>query len=207
MGESLTFRRRRRFDRDKLAQVGIGTMIVFIATILVAATAAALLLDTSGKLQEKASRTGSESTKEVASNLIVKAIYGSRDDPTGPLQRLNISMSLAPGANEVDLSTMIIKMIDGQKEVDLSYAETPTGNNFTAGAVRDPKSTFTPSVPVMSAGALVNLQVDLTLAGGGMELAERSDLQIFMIPEAGTQIRLEVIAPSSFGADRIVVLR
>lgn len=203
----MTTSTKQRIHSDTLAQVGIGTMIVFIATILVAATAAALLLDTSGKLQEKASRTGSESTKEVSSNLIVKAVYGNRPATTGALENLNISMSLAPGATDVDLTTMIIKIIDGTKNVDLSYASAGGTDKFSAAEVRDPKGTFTNDVPVMSAGALVNIQVNLTNIGGGMTLQERDTLQLFIIPETGTQVKLELLSPTSFGPDRVIVIR
>ena len=43
--------------KENEASVGIGTMIVFIALILVAAIAASVLIDTSNSLQSQAKKT------------------------------------------------------------------------------------------------------------------------------------------------------
>ncbi len=61
---------------NKKADTGIGTLIVFIAMILVAAIAAGVLIQTATSLQNKALLTGMRSKNEVSTALSPIIVYG-----------------------------------------------------------------------------------------------------------------------------------
>ncbi|MDK2938297.1 MAG: archaeal flagellin FlaB [Methanolobus sp.] len=112
---------------DTNAQVGIGTLIIFIAMVLVAAVAAAVLIQTSGTLQQKAQSTGKQATQEVSSNLMVKTIEGLRAKSSPTSMAANISMlelkvGLNVGSSPVDVNQVVISITDGTTTNNLIYA-------------------------------------------------------------------------------------
>jgi flagellin FlaB len=112
---------------DTSAQVGIGTLIIFIAMVLVAAVAAAVLIQTSGTLQQKAQSTGKQATQEVSSNLMVKTIEGLRAKSSSTNMAANISMlelkvGLNVGSSPVDVNQVVISITDGTTTNNLIYA-------------------------------------------------------------------------------------
>jgi flagellin FlaB len=82
-------------NRDDLGAIGIGAMIVFIALILVAAVASAVIIQTAEKLQQNAQEAG-EGTKDAISSkvMIINAVRGGGNDVT-------LTVELAPGSDDV----------------------------------------------------------------------------------------------------------
>lgn len=120
--------------KDTCAQVGIGTLIIFIAMVLVAAVAAAVLIQTSGTLQQKAQSTGKEATQEVSSNLIIKNIEGVRAknsnmDMSPTIDLLKLKVALNVGSSPVDVNQVIISITDGTATNNLAYS----GNDKSYG--------------------------------------------------------------------------
>src|ERR1044072_778334 len=95
---------RKHLKQDEAAEIGIGTMIVFIAAILVAAIAAGVLINTAMKLQSKSQQTGNEATQNVASALSVMRVDGLRSETTGTVDQIDVTVQLAAGAEHADPS-------------------------------------------------------------------------------------------------------
>ena len=99
---------------DKNAQVGIGTLIVFIAMILVAAVAAGVLLKTSGSLQQKATVTGEQAQREVSTNIKVTDVVGFvNDTDTHQIDAIIIRAQLSAGSGDIRYEDIVLSYQSG----------------------------------------------------------------------------------------------
>jgi len=200
----------KKFSKQReRAQVGIGTLIIFIAMILVAAIAAAVLINTAGSLQQKAQATGKEAISEVSSNLQVESIVGYRDDAKNDtsLETLYLKLTLAPGSEPVDLSQVVITVSDGETTEDLTWNSSTAGaDSFTAEKIRDADGSFNVAgnSPVLTSGDLVEVEINATAVG--LDLETRTKVTVKLSPEAGAPVIVEFTTPSSFGVDKYIDL-
>jgi flagellin-like protein len=118
-------------DEEERGQVGIGTLIVFIAMVLVAAIAAGVLINTAGFLQTQAEATGEESTAQVSDRLQVVSQSGNvttesvDGTDTRVVDELNITVAQSPGADNIDLSETTVELIGtgGQETFQLTGSQ------------------------------------------------------------------------------------
>lgn len=195
--------------RGDAAEVGIGTMIVFIATVLVAAAAAAVLLDVSGKLQEKSSRTGQEATEQVASNFEVESIYGQRDAPgDAGLDDLYLYVALAPGAETLDMSQLRVQLQNATQFKTFDHVNgAADADSFNVTSIRDTDSGFTSAKPIMTAGDLVRIHIDLDTAFGAVEGYEpRQNVRVILLPEVGSKVETSFVTPNTYGTNTYIRL-
>ncbi len=87
----------RNNNSDEMGSIGIGAMIVFIALILVAAVASAVIIQTGEKLQQNAQQSGSDTQQEISGKISVNSIFVF-DDADSYL----VYFETAPGSEVID---------------------------------------------------------------------------------------------------------
>jgi len=98
-------------------QVGIGTLIVFIAMVLVAAIAAGVLINTAGLLQTQAEATGEETQEQVSDRIQIQSATGNVE--SDEVDEVTITVTKSPGANDIDLKEVTYEIVtDGGVETD-----------------------------------------------------------------------------------------
>ncbi len=213
--------RDKRKESNDGGEIGIGTMIVFIAAVIVAAIAAAVLVNTAGNLERQASETGQETTEEVAASMFVDDTVGAVSDdgtsePEDHIHALNWTVSLAPGANPVDLEEMVIRYQTNATLNDLTFSEDADVTTWTGDAPNCDDSGLSQGFcvinikqaddgddySVLAPGDRIHIYIDLT----GDELYPRSDVDIRFMPEVGQPVQDGVSTPSSYGDGDFLIL-
>jgi len=170
--------------KNEDADVGIGTLIIFIAMVLVAAVAAAVLIQTSGVLQQKATTVGKEATSEISSNLKIISIIA---DVVGEeATNLTFSVEISAGGNPIDINKTVVKYIDDTNAVFINISELYTEERTLDGDSN-----------ILSPGDLGKFTLDLS----GKELAARKSATIQIVPEKGSMVIKDIVAPSTYGGN------
>ena len=121
-------------DEDR-GQVGIGTLIVFIAMVLVAAIAAGVLVNTAGVLQATAQDAGEQSVQKVTNRVEVinqHGVVGQNDS----IKDIKMTVRLAAGSGSVDMNDTTIKYISDSNVVTLQNG-TVDGSHFGVDPLKD----------------------------------------------------------------------
>jgi len=119
---------------DDEADVGIGTLIVFIAMVLVAAVAASVIMQTAENLQQRAYAVGKQTIRDVSTGLRVISVTGYTDVNKTKLEYLAIAITPRAGSYDVDLNkTLLYIQLDNYSVLSLNLAS--KANRVTEGGI------------------------------------------------------------------------
>ena len=105
-------------ENEVSGSIGIGAMIVFIALILVAAVASAVIIQTGEKLQQNAQQTGDDTREEIGGKISIITIWvGDQSDCDGDVAAqdddkcITLVYELAAGSEPVDETNVLWTII------------------------------------------------------------------------------------------------
>ena len=107
--------------KSKKGEMAMGTLIIFIAMILIAAVAAAVLITTTSSLQTKALETGKATRTEVGTNMQILQIYGTDASTNNNLENLTILVKLAAGSENVRFTDLLVSFGLKDSSTDYNY--------------------------------------------------------------------------------------
>ncbi|WP_456472162.1 flagellin [Methanocaldococcus sp.] len=214
------------FLKGKRGAMGIGTLIIFIAMVLVAAVAAAVLINTSGFLQQKAMATGKESTEQVASGLMCIGVTGHYDGSSG-LDKIIIFITPNAGSAPIDLNqTKVVLTYDG-KTASLKYngvafvgnvtnlfdtTTSPTSDlwtnatstTYSVGIVQDADGSLNNGV--IDKGDIAALFINISSVFGS-SIPTRTTVTGSVVPEFGAPAVIQFTTPASYFSNQVVRLQ
>jgi len=198
-------------ERKNIAAIGIGTLIVFIAIVLVAGIAASVLVQTSTVLEMQALKTGSNTVLETSTGLKVEAVSGY--NTSGEIDKILVEITLLAGSSPIDLSQTVFEISDGNSKQVLRYENSfvnmtdVNGDLFTNGffgdnnsfgviVLQDADGSLDVNTPVINFGDHVALGINTTALFNGIE--PRTNINGMVICEQGTPGIIWFITPSSY---------
>ena len=190
-------------DNDR-GQVGIGTLIVFIAMVLVAAIAAGVLINTAGLLQSQAEATGEETSEQVSDRLQVATVTGAAEEITadfedGPnsqdrINETNLTVLRSPGSGDINLENVIIEVFANGESDTLTFDD-----GFSVEKVNDNGETGDNTLADSADRAILSFGLNKT--SHEATLATGDSLQLQVTTSAGATTFVEKRAPSSIDAE------
>jgi flagellin FlaB len=179
-------------NEQERGQVGIGTLIVFIALVLVAAIAAGVLINTAGFLQSQAEATGEESTSQVSDTVQVLSATGDVDSGSTPaVTAVDLRVSLAPGADAVDLSNAEMQLVGPGGTETVTAPTVSTGDNTLTDS--SDRSTIT----------IQQATLEAVSSGGGTNngLDEGDEVDVTLTAASGGQTSTALVVPTPIDGD------
>jgi flagellin FlaB len=208
-----------KIKADDEAAVGIGTLIVFIAMVLVAAVAASVVMQTSETLQQRAYAVGKQTIRDVSSGIRIIGVTGYTNAEKNVMEYLAVAVTPRAGSYDIDLNkTLLYIMYDNFTILGLNHADNDavsgsvsqsgvfhtlnmtniTSTKYGVIAIHDSDDSIVNSYGLQKsdqAVLIVNLTDSLPENGG---LLPGEELQGKLVPEVGAAGVFTVSAPNAF---------
>jgi flagellin FlaB len=179
-------------------ETGIGTLIIFIAIVLVAAIAASVLLGTAGSLQQKALTTGKQTQQEVSSGIQCISVT-AQNGTDGMVENFEVLVKLSAGSDPVSLNDTIVTFDTKNSSQTLTYepnqSAVETGSDFIVQYVKTGPDYLSNYLTV---GDIVKIQYNSTYPIG-----QSQSVKMKLVPKRGVIVPVEFVTPDVMSTLRV----
>jgi len=207
------------FNDNDRGQVGIGTLIVFIAMVLVAAIAAGVLINTAGLLQSQAEATGEETSQQISDRVQVTTVTGTVGNDSSAdnelnesrIDRIGLTVFRSPGSGDLDLTNVIIEVFANGESDTLTFDGDGTAVNEDPTPVTEAIESGTFNITNIQGaedGSLednsdrAELEFDLGQISDAATLDTGDTIELQVTTASGATAFVEKRAPSSIDEDQ-----
>ena len=182
---------------DDRGQVGIGTLIIFIALVLVAAVAAGVLVQTSGLLQAQAENTGEDAQSEVGNQISVVSATGHVNAGKTHVEQVDLVVKKSAGSDPLDLSQATIEYTSADNSATLTQAGSTSSDEFTTkglGSLADGDTVMSDN------GDRIQITIDTSAVDTDSEgIAAGDEAMLRIVDQSGATTIYGVNVPDSLG--------
>mgnify|MGYP000589722867 CR=1 FL=1 len=193
-------------DSEERGQVGIGTLIVFIALVLVAAIAAGVLINTAGFLQTQAEQTGQQSSDQVTDRLEPVETTGNVDSST-QIDTIDFVLQKAPGASDINVSKSTMTFIgpDGTDRLEMF----DSASEFSYSTYQDGDGSLQGDGKILndeSDRLVVTLDLTDSEVSNNGKLGAGDTAEVEITGESGATTVIQLTVPKSLDGEESVTL-
>jgi flagellin FlaB len=197
---------------NKKASMGIGSMIIFIAMILVAGVTASVMIQTMNSLQQQAMKTGEETVRDISGGLKVTHVTGYNNG--SKITQIAIFLVPLAGSGDINMTYVDISLSDTTSHVLLSCnsscfssnisnglfntlnASNLTANTYGVMVVRDIDGSCSSTTLTINDEDLIVLLVNTSKCFSG--ISTRTEIFGDVIPEYGISGIISFTTPSAY---------
>lgn len=192
------------FNR-KRGEMGIGTLILFIAFILVAAVAAAVLISTTQSIQSKALKTGKETLAEVGTSMIAVELYAEDGTTGNNVDTFYQTVKLSAGSNSIKFDDLLLSFSTASSSKAYNYSSASNCDTVPAHTTSNFEVTYLLEGAGNSAGYLNPGDIALLCWQFSSNLSESTYFKTNIIPKTGAPLSIKTATPQLITEKRVYI--
>ncbi|MFH0861771.1 MAG: archaellin/type IV pilin N-terminal domain-containing protein [Candidatus Altiarchaeota archaeon] len=169
--------------------MGVGTLIIFIAVILVAAVAAAVLISTAGSLQQRALVTGGQAEEGVSTGAEAVSVMATDATSGHTIESFEMLLRLQSGSESMNLNNTVLIMDTSttSQNMDFSGSTAYTTINYGVAYVKQGPD-YEPGY--LSRGDVIKVNFAST-----NNITENAQVRLKVVPRVGQATIIEFTTP------------